>query len=69
MNNKEIFEHWEKEDGLITVKLASKIIGIGQASVSRATDAGKIKSYSIDKTRFLSFKDVVLYKAKRDDNK
>ena len=69
MNNKEIIKHWKQEGGLITVKLAAEIIGIKNPSVCRATDAGKIKSYSIGKTRFLSFNDVILYKAQRIENK
>ena len=66
MKTKEILKHWHEENGLITVKLAAEIIGIKPPSVTRAVDHGKMKCYEIGKTRFLSFNDVIFYKAQRE---
>ena len=61
----DIHKTWEEEDGLITINLAAKVIGISQPSVSEAADKGKIKSFQFDKKRYLSYKSVIKYIAMR----
>lgn len=58
---------WEEENGLMTINLAAQVIGISQPAVSEATDKGKIKSFSFEKKRYLSYKSVLKYIAQRKE--
>ena len=61
-----VFDTWEKEGGLVTINLAAKMIDISQQSVSEAADKGKIRSFHIEKKRYLSYYSVLEYIAKRN---
>ena len=63
-----ILDKWKEENGLITTVLASMICNKAESTISRAVDSGKIKSYTIGKTRYLSMKDVLFYKAQSESN-
>ena len=62
-----LLDMWKEEDGLVTIEMAAEIIGIAHSSVSRAADRGKIKAYPHKKKRYLSFRDVLFYKAQREN--
>ncbi len=63
---KTFLDIWEEEKGLVTIQMAAEILGIKHPSVSRHADNGKFKSFEFGKTRYLSMKDVLFYKAKKD---
>lgn len=61
----DIHKTWEDENGLVTINMASQIIGISQQAVSEATDKGKIRSFQYHKKRYLSYRSVLQYIATR----
>jgi hypothetical protein len=61
-----IVKTWNKEDGLITINLASKVAGVSQQAISQAADNQKIKAFQYGKKRYLSYKSLLNYIASRN---